>query len=169
MIISTGRERWIFPTTSWKSVISPKTTCAIGCRRPGASVAEFLLDTDAASRLMRAERSAITNMRQSGAKTLSISSVTMAELVYGARLREDNPSVMSAVRAFLARILIHPWDEAAAEAHARIRILAKRLGRSAGAFDIMIAAHADALGVTLVTKDAAIKNLAIDGLKIISW
>jgi tRNA(fMet)-specific endonuclease VapC len=132
-------------------------------------VAEFLLDTDAASRLMRAERSAITNMRQSGAKTVSISSVTMAELVYGARLREDNPSVMSAVRAFLARILIHPWDEAAAEAHAQIRILAKRLGRSAGAFDIMIAAHADALGVTLVTKDAAIKNLAIDGLKIVSW
>ena len=62
-------------------------------------MAEFLLDTDAASRLMRAERSAIINMRQSGAKTVSISIVTMAELVYGARLREDNPSVMSAVRA----------------------------------------------------------------------
>jgi|SRR5271157_818585 len=64
-------------------------------------MAEFLLDTEAASRLMRAERSAITNMRQSGAKTVS----------------------------FLARILIHPWDEAAAEAHARIRIVAKRAAR----------------------------------------
>jgi tRNA(fMet)-specific endonuclease VapC len=93
----------------------------------------------------------------------------MAELVYGARLREENPSIMSAVRAFLARILIHAWDEAAAEAHARIRIVAKHRGRSAGAFDIMIAAHADALGVTLVTNDAAIKNLVIDGLKIVSW
>ena len=56
----------------------------------------------------------------------------MVELLYGARLREDNPSVMSVVRAFLARILIHAWDETAAEAHARIRILAKRQGRSAG-------------------------------------
>jgi tRNA(fMet)-specific endonuclease VapC len=128
-------------------------------------VAEFLLDTEASSRLMRAERSAITKMRQSGARAVSISSVTMAELVYGARLREDNPSVMSAVRAFLGRILVHVWDEAAAEAHARIRVLAKRLGRSAGAFDVMIAAHPDALGVTLVTNDAATKNLAIDGLK----
>ena len=36
-------------------------------------------------------------------------------------------------------------------------------------FDIMIAAHADALGATLVTNDAAIKNLAVDGLKILSW
>jgi hypothetical protein len=26
----------------------------------------------------------------------------MAELLYGARLREDNPSIMAAVRAFLA-------------------------------------------------------------------
>lgn len=93
----------------------------------------------------------------------------MAELVYGARLREENPSVMSAVRAFLARVLIRAWDEAAAEAHARIRILAKRRGRGAGAFDIMIAAHAEALGATLVTNDAAVKNLAIDGLKIVSW
>jgi tRNA(fMet)-specific endonuclease VapC len=132
-------------------------------------VSEFLLDTEAASRLMRAERSVVAKMRQSGAKAVSISSVTMAELLYGARLREENPSVMSAVRAFLARVLIHAWDEAAAEAHARIRILAKRQRRSAGVFDIMIAAHADVLGATLVTNDAALKNLAIDGLKIISW
>jgi hypothetical protein len=41
----------------------------------------------------RAERSAVTNMRP--ANTVSISTVTMAELVYG----EDNPSVMSTVRA----------------------------------------------------------------------
>jgi tRNA(fMet)-specific endonuclease VapC len=132
-------------------------------------VAEFLLDTEAASRLMRAERRAVTGLRRSGAKSVSISSITMAELLYGARLREDNPSVMAAVRAFLARIALHPWDEAAAEAHAQIRLGAKRRGRSAGVFDIMIAAHAQALGVTLVTRDAAVRNLKIDGLKIVSW
>jgi tRNA(fMet)-specific endonuclease VapC len=132
-------------------------------------VAEFLLDTDAASRLMRAERKIVTSLRRSGAKSLSISSITMAELIYGARLREDNRSVMAAVRAFLARISVHVWDEEVAEAHARIRVAAKRLGRSAGAFDIMIAAHAEALGLTLVTNDAAIKNLKIEGLKIVSW
>ena len=132
-------------------------------------MAEFLLDTEAASRLMRAERRAVTSLRRSGAKSVSISSITMAELLYGARLREDNPSIMAAVRAFLARIPVHPWDEEAAEAHARIRVGASRRGRSAGAFDIMIAAHAEALGMTLVTSDMAVKNLKIDGLKIVSW
>ena len=130
---------------------------------------EFLLDTEVASRLMRAERKAVTNLRRSGARSVSISSITMAELLYGARLRENKPSVMAAVRAFLTRIAVHPWDEAAAEAHARIRVTAKRLGRGAGAFDIMIAAHAEALGATLVTRDVAIKNLEIDGLRIIGW
>ena len=93
----------------------------------------------------------------------------MAELLYGAHLREDNPSVMAAVRAFVARISVHPWNDEAAEAHAQIRAAAKRVGRSAGAFDIMIAAHAKALRVTLVTSDAAIKNLKIDGLNIVGW
>ena len=132
-------------------------------------MAEFLLDTEVASRLMRAERRAVTSLRRSSAKSVSISSVTMAELLYGARLREDNPSIMAAVRAFLARISVHPWDEAAAEAHARIRVCARRLGRSAGAFDVMIAAHAEALGATLVTNDVAVRNLKIEGLKIASW
>ena len=132
-------------------------------------VAEFLLDTEVASRLMRAERKALTGLRRSGAKSVSISSITMAEMLYGARLREDSPSVMAAVRAFLTRITVHPWDEGAAEAHARIRVNAKRLGRSAGAFDIMTAAHAEALGATLVTSDAAVKNMKIEGLKIVSW
>jgi predicted nucleic acid-binding protein len=76
-------------------------------------MAEFLLDTEVASRLMRAERRAVTSLRRSSAKSVSISSITMAELLYGARLREDNPSIMAAVRAFLARISVHPWDEAA--------------------------------------------------------
>ena len=132
-------------------------------------MAEFLLDTEVASRLMRAERRAVTSLRRSSAKSLSISSITMAELLYGARLREDNTSIMAAVRAFLARISVRPWDEAAAEAHARIRVSAKRLGRSAGVFDIMIAAHAEAIGATLVTSDVALKNLKIGGLKIVSW
>ena len=132
-------------------------------------MADFLLDTDTASRLMRAERSTVTAMRRSGASGIGISTVTMAELIYGARLRADAPAIMAAVRAFLARVTVHPWDADAAEFHATVRATAKAQGRSAGAFDIMIAAHARALGVTLVTSDKAIANLAVEGLNVVSW
>ena len=132
-------------------------------------MAGFLLDTDTASRLLLADRSTVTAMRQSGAKAIGISAITKAELLYGARLRDGKPALMAAVRAFLARVTVYPWDDDAAEQHALIRANAKAQGRSAGAFDIMIAAHARALGATLVTSDAAISNLGVDGLQVVDW
>jgi tRNA(fMet)-specific endonuclease VapC len=130
---------------------------------------DYLLDTDTASRLIRADRPTVNAMRRAGASSISISTVTQAELLFGARLRSDTPAIMAAVRAFLARVTVHAWDDVAAEHHAEIRAAAKAAGRSAGTFDIMIAAHARALGATLVTSDKAIGNLKIANLDIVSW
>lgn len=130
---------------------------------------DFMLDTDTASRLMRAERATVNAMRKSGATSIAISAVTQSELLYGARLKADMPALMAAVQAFLARVTVHAWDADAAELHAEVRAAAKARGRSAGAFDLMIAAHARALGVTLVTSDKAIANLNIVGLTVVSW
>jgi tRNA(fMet)-specific endonuclease VapC len=129
----------------------------------------YLLDTDTASRLMRADRHTVNAMRRAGATSIAISTVTQSELVFGARLRSDAPAIMAAVRAFLARVTVQAWDDVAAEHHAEIRAAAKAAGRSAGAFDIMIAAHARALRATLVTSDKAIGRLKIDGLDVVSW
>ena len=132
-------------------------------------MADYLLDTDTASRLMRADRPTVTAMRRSGATAIGISTLTMAELIYGARLRPETPAIMAAVRAFLARVTVHPWDTDAAEFYATLRANAKSQGRSAGTFVIMFAAHARALGATLVTSDKAIGNLRVEGLKVMSW
>jgi tRNA(fMet)-specific endonuclease VapC len=130
-------------------------------------MADFLLDTDTASRLMRADRAAVNAMRRSGAS--SVSAVTRSELLYGALIRPDKPALMSAVHAFLARVTVHSWDRAAADSHAAVRAKAKQDGRSAGTFDLMIAAHAHALDATLATGDSAIRNLKIEGLKVVTW
>lgn len=132
-------------------------------------MADYLLDTNTASRLMRADRPTVTAMRRSGATAIGISTVTMAELIYGARLRQETPALMAAVRAFLTRVIVHPWDADAAEFHAAIRATAKAQGRSAGTFDIMISAHARALDARLVTSDKAIRNLGVEGLQMVSW
>ena len=85
------------------------------------------------------------------------------------RVRADKPAIMAAVQAFLVRVTVQPWDDTAAEHHADIRARAKTKRRSAGTFDLMIAAHARALGTTLVTGDKAIGNLQIESLTIVSW
>jgi tRNA(fMet)-specific endonuclease VapC len=130
---------------------------------------DFLLDTDTASRLMRADRATVKAMRTASATSISVSAVTQSELLYGARLHADKPDVMAAVRSFLIRVTVHPWDGDAAELHAKLRADVKAAGRSAGAFDLMIAAHARALGHTLVTSDKAIANLKVDGLRLANW
>jgi tRNA(fMet)-specific endonuclease VapC len=129
----------------------------------------FLLDTDTASRLLRADRATVNAMRKSGAGDIAVSAVTQSELLFGARLRPENPALMAAVRAFLARVTVHAWDETAAEHHAEIRAATRAAGRAAGAFDLMIAAHARALRMSLATSDKAIPNLGITGLHVVDW
>ncbi len=129
----------------------------------------FLLDTDTASRLLRADRATVNAMRKSGASDIAISVVTQSELLFGARLRPESPALMAAVRAFLARVTVHAFDEAAAEHHAEIRAAVRSKGRAAGTFDLMIAAHARAFGATLATSDRAIANLGIEGLHVVDW
>jgi tRNA(fMet)-specific endonuclease VapC len=130
---------------------------------------DFLRDTNTASCLIRADRSTVNAMRRSRAQSIAVSAVTQSELLYGARLRPDRPALMSAVQGFLARVTVHSWDAAAAETHAALRANARQDGRSAGTFDLMIAAHALALDATLVTSDKAIGNLNIEGLKVVAW
>jgi tRNA(fMet)-specific endonuclease VapC len=132
-------------------------------------VTAFLLDTDTASRLLRGDRATVTAMRRAGATEIGLSVVTQSELLFGARLRPEKPALMAAVRAFLARVDVFPWDTAAAEHHAEIRAVARAKGRAAGAFDLMIAAHARALSATLVTSDKALHKLGIEGLRVAGW
>lgn len=132
-------------------------------------MAAFLLDTDTASRLLRADRTTVAAMRKSGASDLAVSTVTQSELLFWARLRAQSPALMAAVRAFLARVSVHAFDDAAAEHHAEIRAAVRSKGRAAGVFDLMIAAHARALDATLATSDKAIGNLGIDGLRVVDW
>lgn len=130
---------------------------------------DYLLDTDTASRLMRSDRATVRNMRTSGASNLAVSTVTASELLFGAHIRPMQPDLMRAVRAFLGRVRVVDWDETAAEHHASVRHEVRRAGRRAGTFDIMIAAHARAVGRTLVSSDQAIGNLGISGLVIEDW
>jgi tRNA(fMet)-specific endonuclease VapC len=131
-------------------------------------VARFVLDTNAASRLLVGERTAITSMRRAGATNVSISSVTESEMLYGALLARRS-ELMAKVRKFLARVEIHAWDSNAAEALALLRAEMRARKRSLETFDVMIAAHAMALGATLVTSDKAIARLGAGQLTVVEW
>lgn len=99
---------------------------------------------------------------------MCISSITLAELMFGA-CKSNNPiKNKSALMIFLAGIKILPFNDAAATEYGDIRATLERRGTPIGANDLLIAAHARSMQLTLVTNN--LKEFArVDGLQLEDW
>lgn len=83
---------------------------------------------------------------------VAISSITGAELQFGVA-KSGSSRNLQALEKFLAPLDIHPFDDAAMRRYGPLHSDLERLGRPIGALDTLIAAHALALGATLVTNN----------------
>ena len=72
------------------------------------------------------------------------------------------------VEAILAAIDVLPLEEAATWHYSQIRNRLERTGRPIGLNDLLIAAHAKALGVTLVTNNTR-EFHRVPGLTVEDW
>jgi tRNA(fMet)-specific endonuclease VapC len=87
------------------------------------------------------------------AEQLCISTVTLAELHYGAEKSARRLDNLEAIRQFVARLGILPFSAAAAAHYGEIRAALERVGTPAGAYDMLIAGHARSEGMTVVTNN----------------
>jgi tRNA(fMet)-specific endonuclease VapC len=128
----------------------------------------YLLDTNIASYLVRGN---LPEVRQRivrvPAESLAVSAVTEAELRYWVLCRPNSARTRVGVADFLARVPSLPWDSGAATVLATTRDNLKRKGRVLSTADLMIAAHALSLNLTLVTHDQAFAF--VDGLRTEDW
>jgi len=116
----------------------------------------FMLDTDTCSYIMKRSHPLVLKRLQSvSVDDVCMSVVTKAELLYGVELSPRRAHDASALAAFLPYVEALELDEGAALHYAQIRADLKRRGAMIGANDLFIAAHARALGVTLVTNNTA--------------
>ena len=96
-----------------------------------------------------------------------ISSITLAELEYGVVCSGDAElSNRAALAGFLEDVPVVPFDADAARAYGPARFATRE--RKRDAFDKLIAAHAAALNVVLVTNNEA-DFLAYPGLRVENW
>ncbi len=100
--------------------------------------------------------------------TWAISAITHSEIRYGLALRPEATRLARAAEAFFAVAATLPWDVAAAETHGRLRAALRQAGTPIGDLDEMIAAHALALGVSLVT-DNTRHFERVEGLALENW
>ena len=84
---------------------------------------------------------------------LRISSPTYAELVHGVEKSQAVDRNSLALALFLSPITILSFDDRAAEEYGKIRVDLERRGTPIGPMDTLIAGHAKAAGLTLVTNN----------------
>lgn len=101
-------------------------------------------------------------------EALTICATVRSELVYGALKSQDPPGQLEVVHRFLRPLGCHIFDEAIADASARIRTNLATAGNLIGPYDLQIAATALELDLTLVTHNVA-EFTRIIGLRIDDW
>ena len=128
----------------------------------------YLLDTNIASYIIKGNSQTLdrrlVNMPMA---KLAISAVTEGELRYGAARFPSNARIHSVIEEFMLRVTVLPWDSGSAQQYGALRAALERKGKPMGNLDTMIAAHALALHLTLVTNDHAFAR--IKKLKIEDW
>ena len=125
----------------------------------------YLLDTNAASYAINKKNAAVDrHLAKVAMVELGISAVTEGELRYGAA-RSGSAPLQATVEQFLLGVSIFAWDSDAAKEYGRLRSALEREGRVMGSLDMMIAAHAMALGLILVTGDRAFRRIRRLGME----
>ena len=97
-----------------------------------------------------------------------VSSITVAELAHGAQKSSRVEQNMSALDEFLIPLEVKNFDQMAASAYGYIRTALERQGSAIGSMDMLIAAHALSLEVTLVTNNMG-EFQRIPNLRLEDW
>lgn len=128
----------------------------------------YLLDTNILSDNIRNPRGpAARRARQVGNAQICTSIIVAAELRCGAA-KAGSKLLSTKVAEALERLEVLPFETPADEVYAQLREHLERRGNLVGPNDLLIAAQAVALGLTLVT-DNEHEFSRIAGLKIENW
>lgn len=98
---------------------------------------------------------------------LYISSIIAGELYYGIARRSHTRGLRLAAEELLRRVTVCKWDLAIAIHYGEMRSALETLGRPLAALDTLIAAHARALTMVLVSNDHAFSQ--VPELHIEDW
>lgn len=127
----------------------------------------YLLDTNTVSFYLRGVPNVAQRLRAEKPSEVAVSAITAFELRYGAMKRQSE-KLTAAVEGFLALVAILPFDGPVSARAGALKVELEAKGQPSGLPDLLIAAHALTLGLTLVTNNT--KDFAhIPGLRCEDW
>jgi len=129
---------------------------------------KYMLDTNIVIYTIRNRPSEVRDAFNRHAEQMCISSVTWGELVYGAEHSSRPEENLAVVEGMAARLKVLPFGTHDADHFGQIRAELKREGNLIGPYDMMIAGHARARGLVLVTNNMREFERVL-GLRLDNW
>jgi tRNA(fMet)-specific endonuclease VapC len=121
----------------------------------------YMLDTNVVSHIMQGrDAELLAHLTKVAVGQAVMSSVTLAELEYGLHRKGQPVRLRNALKQVLLRIDVIPWNEEVAVCYGELCATLEAQGINLSDFDMMIAAHAIALDVTLVSRDKAFAQVS---------
>jgi len=128
----------------------------------------YLLDTNIVSHLIRQPQGAVMRrISEVGESTVFVSVVVACELRFGAAKRQSK-LLSDRVEQLLSLIPVLPLEGGVDREYADIRCFLEMSGQPIGPNDLLIAAHARALGMVLVTDNVG-EFGRVPGLVVENW
>ncbi len=130
---------------------------------------KYMLDTNICIYIIKRSPESIFNrFKELTVNDVSISGITLCELQFGVSNSKKKEQNQQALNEFLAPINILEFPSAASQTYGDVRVELKSTGKIIGPLDLLIAAHALYLNLTIATNN--IKEFArIPRLKLEDW
>jgi tRNA(fMet)-specific endonuclease VapC len=129
----------------------------------------YMLDTNICIFAMKQKpEKVLQRFKQELNSGICISSITLAELEYGMKRSSDPARNEQALLRFLAPLTVLPFGSAAASVYGEIRADLQSKGMPIGPLDMLIAGHAKAEELVLVTNNVR-EFERVPGLEIENW
>jgi len=130
---------------------------------------KYMLDTNICIGLIRQKpQKLIRRLTRCEPGEVGVSSITIAELAFGANKSNQIEQNLFALEQFLLPIEIAEFDQQASAAYGVVRAYLEREGKVIGSMDMLIGAHALSLSVTLITNNVD-EFQRIPKLKVVDW
>ncbi len=129
----------------------------------------FMLDTNICIYIIKRKPSHVLDrFKKTEISEITISSITLSELLYGVSKSSKPEQNLMALTQFVAPLEILPYGDEAAKYYGDLRAHLEKRGNPIGSLDMLIAAHALSISVTLVTNNEKEFN-RVPNLNIENW
>lgn len=128
-----------------------------------------MLDTNICIYIIKNKpQSVLDELKKCNVGDIILSSITVSELIYGAYKSQFVEKNLKAIEHFLIPFDVAEYDYKAALEYGKLRASLEKKGQPIGSLDMLIAAHALSLDITLVTNNTK-EFERVEGLEVENW